>query len=409
VASTSVLRIGVDYTAAVRQGGGIGRYTRNLMRAVADLDSRNQYVLLVAGGWTKGENQEHWPGNFHLCSLPLSDRWMNLLWQRLRIPVPVRWFTGPLDLFHSPDFVLPPTGRLPAILTVHDLSFLRVPQFFVSGFREYLESAVSRAVNNATHILVDSDSTRRDLAELMGVEARRVTVVYPGVESRFRPILDRNLLDSVRVQYGLPERFILGLSTLQPRKNFQGLIAAFEKLLATQRDPPVFKDLKLVIAGGKGWMYDETLSSVERLGLQDKVLFPGFIKDEDLPALYTLASVFAFPSWYEGFGLPILEAMACGTPVVAADNSSLPEVAGDAALMVDASDTVGLSRSLARVLIDEALRRQLEASGRKQAARFTWQAAAAKLVHAYNTFGHQGSPQQGSGSFRMGQPRGLFG
>ena len=383
MASTSVLRIGIDYTAAVRQGGGIGRYTRNLIRAISQCDSRNQYVLLVAGGWGAGDGLGIWPDNFQVRQLPLSDRWMNLLWQRLRLPVPVQWFSGSIHLYHSPDFVLPPTGRTPAVLTVHDLSFLRVPQFFVAGFRDYLEMAVSRAVIRAAHVLADSESTRRDLVELMAVDRHKVTVVYPGVEARFRPVQDQTPLESVRARYGLPQRFILGLSTLQPRKNFSGLITAFARLVAGQQEIFGEADLGLVIAGGQGWMYDETLASVERLGLQGRVHFPGFVADEDLPALYTLASVFAFPSWYEGFGLPVLEAMACGTPVVTADNSSLPEVAGEAALMVGAGDPDGLCRALGQALSDEALRERMVAAGTKQAQRFSWRVAAKKVLQAY--------------------------
>lgn len=379
------LHIAIDYTAAVRQGGGIGRYTRNLIRALAELEavgpgSGNRYTLFVAGGWGDGDGLGPWPSNFCVRSVPLSDRWLSILWQRLRLPVPIQVVTGRLDLFHSPDFVLPPLGRAPAILTVHDLSFLRVPQFFVPGFRDYLEGAVSRAVARAQHILADSESTRRDLLELMAVEPERVSVVYPGVESRFRPVTDQEMLDRVRARYDLPGRYVLGLSTLQPRKNFDGLIEAFRRLLA---GGPGFEDLHLVISGGKGWMYQDIELRVRRAGLAERVHFPGFVADADLPALYTLASVFAFPSWYEGFGIPVLEAMACGTPVVAADNSSLPEAVGDAGLMVGAADLDGLARALARLLTGEAQREQLVHAGFVQARRFTWEASAQNLLKYY--------------------------
>ena len=248
------MRIGIDYTAAVRQGGGIGRYTRNLIRALADLDRENGYTLFVAGGRGDDDGLGPWPANFRQRSVPLSDRWTTILWQRLRLPLPIQLVTGPLDLFHSPDFVLPPMGRTPAILTVHDLSFLRVPEHFVPGFCEYLTGAVSRAVHRADHILADSESTRRDLVELLAVDPERVTVIYPGVEARFRPIADARLLEQVRARYNLPGRFILGLGTLQPRKNFDGLIRAFARL------PAAADDLHLVIVGGKGWMYEETLA-----------------------------------------------------------------------------------------------------------------------------------------------------
>ncbi len=377
------MRIGIDYTAAVRQGGGIGRYTRNLIRALSELDADNQYRLLIAGGWGEGDGLGPWPANFSVRGVPLSDRWVHIVWQRLRIPLPVQTITGSLDLFHSPDFVLPPTAGVPAILTVHDLSFLRVPQFFVPGFREYLEGAVTRAVRRARHILADSESTRRDLIDLMAVEPARVTVLYPGVEARFQPVRDAAVLEQVRARYELPDRFVLGLSTLQPRKNFDGLIEAFRRLVGEHRNDPETAGLHLVIVGGRGWMYEETLARVEHVGLGNVVHFPGFAADEDLPALYSLASVFAFPSWYEGFGLPVLESMACGTPVVAADNSSLPEAVGAAGLLVNAGEPVALADALRRLLRESELRERLVVAGREQARRFTWEDAGKQLLQVY--------------------------
>ncbi|MEJ2210516.1 MAG: glycosyltransferase family 1 protein [Anaerolineae bacterium] len=378
------MRIGIDYTAAVRQGAGIGRYTRNLIRALADLDRQNRYTLFVAGGWGEGDGLGPWPDNFRRRGVPLSDRWLNIVWQRLRLPLPIQLVTGPLDLFHSPDFVLPPLGRTPAVLTVHDLSFLRVPECFVPGFREYLEGAVRRAVGRARFILADSFNTRQDLIDLMGVEPDRAAVVYPGVEPRFGPIEDPAVLDPVRARYDLPPRFVLGLSTLQPRKNFAGLADAFARLLAAQGDEAPFADLHLVIGGGKGWMYEEMMARVERLGLGQRVRFLGFVDDADLPALYNLADAFAFPSWYEGFGVPLLEAMACGTPVVAADNSSLPEVVGDAGLLVNAGDVEALASALGRLVSNAELREELRTEGPARARRFTWEKAAHQLLGIYN-------------------------
>jgi glycosyltransferase involved in cell wall biosynthesis len=387
------MHIGIDYTAAMRQGGGIGRYTRNLVRALAELDAAEtgvdyRYTLFVAGGRGEDDGLGSWPENFRVRSVPISDRWLHILWQRLRLPVPVQVITGRLDLFHSPDFVLPPLGRTPAILTVHDLSFMRVPQFFVPGFRDYLEGAVSRAIKRARHILADSESTRRDLIELLAVEPERVRVLYPGVKARFQPIEDAGELARVRARYDLPERFVLGLSTLQPRKNFDGLIQAFGQLLAARGDEPEIGGLHLVIGGGEGWMYEDTLALVDSLGLGERVHLPGFVDDADLPALYTLAAVFAFPSWYEGFGLPVLEAMACGTPVVAADNSSLPEAVGEAGLLVDAGDVDALAEALGCLLVDEALRARLVPAGREQARRFVWEAAARQLLDVYVACAH---------------------
>jgi glycosyltransferase involved in cell wall biosynthesis len=308
---------------------------------------------------------------------------MHILWQRLRLPLPVQAITGPLDLFHSPDFVLPPTGRTPTILTVHDLSFLRVPHCFVPAFRRYLQGAVSRAVQRAGRILADSRSTSHDLTELLAVKPQRVTVLYPGVESRFRPIRDEKVLHDVQRRYKLPHRFVLGLSTLQPRKNYPGLVEGFRRLLDADSGTSRLADLRLVIAGGEGWMTESVYGAVVDAGLKGRVHFAGYVDDTDLPALYNLSLVFAFPSLYEGFGLPALEAMACGVPVVAADNSSLPEVVGDAGLLVDASDANALAMALLRVLEDEKLRSRLASAGPRQAQRFSWGAAAEQLLRVY--------------------------
>lgn len=381
------MRVGIDYTAAVRQRAGIGRYTRNLIRAVSEFDKENQYRLFVAGGWGSGDGLGPLPSNFEVRGIPLADRWLHILWQRMRVPIPVQLVTGALDVFHSPDFVLPPTGRTPTILTVHDLSFLRVPECFVPGFSEYLEGAVSRAVSRAAHILADSESTRRDLFELMDVGHEQVTVVYPGVEARFQPVRDAQVLDGVRFRYGLPEHFVLTVGTIQPRKNLVTLVEAFDRVLARHRRDPLIADLHLVLAGEKGWMYQQTFDAVVSSGLEDRVDFPGFVQDRDLPALYTLASAFAFPTKYEGFGLPVLEAMACGTPVVAANNSSIPEVVGDAGVLVAADDPQGIADALVLLVSDAALRTRLVAEGREQARRFTWASAAQGLHGVYESVG----------------------
>ncbi len=379
------MKIGIDYTAAVRQGGGIGRYTRNLVGALASIDRRNEYRLLVAGAGYHRPQMGSWPSNFSLRVIPLSDRWLHILWQRLRLPVPIQVFLGRLDLYHSPDFVLPPTAGTASLLTIHDLSFLRVPQCFVPGFSDYLRRAVERAVRKARLVLADSQSTRWDLLELMGVEPDRVSVLLPGVEPRFRRVLDRAVLEEVRRRYGLPGRFVLGLGTLQPRKNFEGLVAAFAQLVRPGGRLSQWDDLHLVIAGGKGWMHDHVLQVVDCSELAGRVHFPGFVHDDHLPALYSSADVFAFPSWYEGFGLPILEAMACGTPVVAADNSSLPEVVGEAGIMVPTGDSSALAEAISAVLGDSRLRAELATAGLDQVRRFTWESAAEQLLQEYES------------------------
>ncbi|MCR4405362.1 MAG: glycosyltransferase family 4 protein [Anaerolineae bacterium] len=375
------MRIGVDYTSAICQGAGIGRLTRCIFHALAEVDQENEYRLFVATGRnhpsTPPPFQPSTPPTFHLKTIPLSDRGLNIVWHRLRLPLPVELITGAVDVFHSPDFTLPPVWRARTVLTVHDLSFLRVPQCFTNALRRYLEQVVPRSVSRADHVIADSESTKRDLAELLGTPADKVTVIYSGVEPRFRPITDRARLEAVRRRYNLPERFILSVGTLQPRKNFGVLIEAFSRLKVGTGS------CKLVIVGGKGWLYEDIFARVEGLGLQGEVSFPSFVADEDLPAIYNLAEVFALPSLYEGFGLPPLEAMACGTPVVTSNTSSLPEVVGDAGLMVEPMDVDGLARAMARLLEDGDLRREMAQRGLARAREFTWERAARQLLAVY--------------------------
>ena len=400
------MRIAIDYTPAMRQGAGIGRYTRGLVAALAELDRSNEYVLLAVAsagpktakasakapnsqagvqapqaraGLASGTLQkDSLPSNFRLARVVLPLRLLTILWHRLAVPAPAELFTGPVDVFHSTDFVLPPLRRARGLITVHDLAFLRLPECAHPGLRSYLSEAVPRSVRRAYHVLADSANTRQDLLDLLGVPADKISVVPAGVEARFRPVQNEADLNSVRQRYMLDEPFILTLGTLEPRKNLVRLIEAHDRWRQRVPTAPI-----LVIAGGRGWLYDDILSAAERHS-DGAVRLIGFVGDEDLPALYTLARAFAFPSLYEGFGLPPLEAMACGTPVVCSDRPSLPEVVGDAALMVDAEDIDAWSDALERVSGDAALRSELTERGLRQAQRFTWNQAAQKLLSVYD-------------------------
>jgi glycosyltransferase involved in cell wall biosynthesis len=317
------------------------------------------------------------PGNFRTRHLPFDDIWLARIWHRARLPLPADWITGPIDLFHSPDFTLPPTRRgTRTILTVHDLSFVRDTGSAMPVLRDYLNQVVPRSVARADLVLADSQATRADIMALYNSGPDKIEVLYSGVNESFQPVRDPSQLAAVRAKYGIGgEPFILAVGTLQPRKNYVRLIQAFAALPG--------REFRLVIAGGRGWLFDEIFSEVERLSLGGRVIFPGFAADEDLPALYSAASVVAYPSTYEGFGLPILEAFACETPVVTSTASSLPEVAGDAALLVPPTDVDALSAALQRALQDAALRRQLVAAGLERVKQFSWQKSARQLLGHY--------------------------
>lgn len=384
------MRIGIDYTSAVRQRAGIGRYTRSLIHALAQEDAKNRYVLLVPSnprdwaaeqGWTKEPPPGQRPsqpsgdgiaGNFRFARAPLTERGLAILWQRLVLPVPAEIFTGPVDVFYSPDFVLPPSRAKQKILTIHDLSFKRVPETAVPNLKWYLEGAVPRAVRQADLIFADSNATRTDLIELFAVEPDRVRTLYSGVEDYFCRVTDDATLSRVRTQYKLTKPFILSVGTIEPRKNLVRLIKAFSDL-------PAAGDIELIAVGGRGWLFDEIYCAPAEFGVTERVRFLGFVPESDLPALYSLATLFVYPSLYEGFGLPVLEALACGAAVVASNNSSLPEVAGDAAILIDPRDTDALMTTIARLLEDEKARRELAQRGPERARRFSWHASARQL------------------------------
>ncbi|MEA3397398.1 MAG: glycosyltransferase family 1 protein, partial [Chloroflexota bacterium] len=349
------MRLAVDYTAAARQGGGIGRYARELVSALLAAGPEHEWVLMAAAGglgdhWRREQarlqNIAAAPERLSFRSLPLSDNWMARLWQRLRLPLPAETITGRVACFYSPDFVLPPLRRATrALLTVHDLSFLHYPDTFTPPLLRYLETCVPRSVARADHILADSEATRQDLIALLAVPPEKVTTLYSGVSPHFTPQAAPGERERLRTRYGISERpYILAVGTVQPRKNYVRLMRACAPLAASG-------DLELVIAGKPAWLAEPILAAAAE---RDYVHLLGFTADGDLPALYRQAELLAFPSLYEGFGLPVLEALACGIPVVASSASSVPEVVGEAGVLVSPTDTAAWTAALRQALEDTA-------------------------------------------------------
>jgi glycosyltransferase involved in cell wall biosynthesis len=284
----------------------------------------------------------------------------------------------PPDLLFVPAHVLPLIHPRHNVVTVHDLGYHYYPEAHTLFQNLYLRWSTRYNARTADRILADSEATRNDLIHYYRVPEDKIAVVYPGRDETLVPVTDPRRLEEVRARYTLSESYFLYVGTLHPRKNLVRLVQAFARLPdAMQARLP---DLQLVLAGQKGWLCEEIFAEVRRLDVENRVLLTGYVPDEDLPALLSGALAFVFPSLYEGFGLPVLEAMACGTPVICANTSSLPEVAGDAALLVDPLDTSDIAAALARVVIDGNVRHALAGAGFRRVQQFSWRRCAQETL-----------------------------
>ncbi|MEO5953255.1 MAG: glycosyltransferase family 1 protein [Chloroflexia bacterium] len=386
------MHIALDYTTGIYPGAGVARYTRSLVDALAKLDTHNRYSLFYAArGLPMGTPEEKLAGeffaqhsNFKRVPVPFSVRQMFAVWQRLRLPVPADLFTGRCDLLHSPDFVSPPHRTGTDIITVHDMSFMVVPECAEPKLAAFLSQTVPRAVKRADKIIAVSHQTKRDLVRLLGVPEAKIVVIHNGIDARtwaLDPATTQQERADLRAKMGLPERFVLHVGTLEPRKNLVRLIESYAAAVSGMDS-----EIGLVLAGRKGWLYEPILEAAERVNKaagKARVTMVDYVDDRDLPLLYNMAEVFAYPSLYEGFGLPVAEAMMCGTPTLVSGDGALEEVAGDAAIRVEATSIESIANGLKQLLRDESLRTRLRAEGPKQVAKFTWDAAAGKVLTLY--------------------------
>jgi len=342
------LTVGIDASRATReQRTGTEGYSLHLLRALLRLDASKQYVLYYNSPPQPGLMPDFAHVEQRVIPFPRLWTHVRLSWEMARRPP---------DVLFVPAHVLPLVHPRRSVVTIHDLGYYHEPDAHPPRQRAYLEWATRYNAQSAAHIIVDSEATKRDLVSILGISAEKIRVVYLGVDERFRPLRDPVQIAAAKATYGIASPYILYVGTLQPRKNLVRLVEAFGRVVravetgyegASPYAGGARGKLSLVLAGGKGWWYEDIFRTVQEMELGSRVIFPGYVKDDDLPALYSGAELFVFPSLYEGFGLPILEAMACGAPVVCSNASSLPEVAGDAALTVAPDDVAGLAAALA--------------------------------------------------------------
>jgi len=350
------------------RSAGISTYIARLVECLGDSESSLRYEVLMGDA--------HLPLNGRVSVR--RSRWSTsrpmrrIAWEQTVLPALLR--RSRASLLHAPAFVAPMVRVCPYVLTVHDLSFIRHPEFFPASKRLYLKTLVGPSSRRATAVITISESTAREVNTLLGVPAARIFTVYPGVSPDFYP-RPNAAVAQFRRERALPERFVLYLGTLEPRKNLVRLVRAFAQIDRS--------DVHLVLAGAKGWYYEDVLNEVERLALGDRVHMPGYVPSESLPFWYNAARVFAYPSIYEGFGIPVLEALACGTPTLTSTSTSLPEAGGDATVQVSPFDEEAIATGLDRLLTDDALREEARVKGLAHAGHFSWSKMAKETTEVY--------------------------
>lgn len=363
-----MIHIGIDARMTYYRTGGISTYIRRLCGALERLDSENQYTVFHSRKMrdtitTRFARADLWTPSHHRL-------------ERLALAVELSRY--PLDVYHATDFI-PPRALRPrrTVISIHDLTFLHYPQFLTGDSRRYYNGQIKRAADEADHILTISESSKRDIIDLLGVPPEKITVHALAADESFKPLPVAEL-DRLLQPLDLPADYFLFVGTFEPRKNLVGLLDAYSLLrLQTVEAPP------LVLAGNRGWLFDEIFARIEVLGLKKYVLWRENISPQALPALYNRARALVMPSFYEGFGLPALEAMACGTVPIVSNRSSLPEVVGDVGLQVDPDDPAALAAALYRALVEDDWRAAQGRAGLKRAAGFTWEGAARIALSVY--------------------------
>ena len=370
------MRIGINAQKVLDRETGIGNYAFHLLKALSKIPDINETIHLFL---LNGESEVR---RFHPEQLIDSAEWPGkgsvprICWEQLVLPG--RAARAGVDVLHYLDHAAPLFNkRLPIVITVHDLAFYRLPLMYDTKRRYYKQYVGLRSIRLADHIITISNSTKRDIMELAGIDDSKITVIKYGLSSLFHNVTSKTINHS-KIRYDLVRPFFLFVGTLQPRKNLENILAAFSLALQKNHLPH-----ELLLAGGEGWLTEDLIAAAGRYQIADRVRLLGSVPHDDLPGLYCNATALVYPSWYEGFGLPPLEAMACGTPVIASQAASLPEVIENAGILVHPGDVEGLAEAMGRLATDEAYRTLYSQMGPAQAAKFSWDECARRTYQVY--------------------------
>ena len=367
------MRIAIDAHSVGTGLGGNESYATNLIEALAEIDTVNDYTLFVTRRAAVNRFSNRWPNFTVRATLPHTPL--------IRIPLTLstELRRHPVDVLHV-QFTAPPFSPCPVVVSIHDLSFEHLPQTFKWRSRKQLRITVRRSARAASQVIALSESARTDLIATYHLRPEKVSVVPLAAPTAFGPVTDEEEIQRVRQTYGIKGDYILSVGAIQPRKNLSRLVAAYSRL---RRVGPGGKLPQLVLVGKCAWLYDETLRTIKELEVSDSVILTGYVPESDLPALYSGALCFVYPSYFEGFGLPPLEAMKCGAPVIVGNRTSLPEVVGAAGILVDPFDVDDIAAKIENLIGDSDLRADLRVKGLHRAKLFDWRETARQTLAIY--------------------------
>lgn len=355
------MKIGIDVQTTLGQKTGFGFYVKNLVENLKKIDKENRYFLL------KPQSEKD-------LSTPQRFVWDQFKMPRLALKSGV-------DILHQPCFSAPIIHfKMKIVVTIHDLIAIRFGKDIPFFSRQFFGKWMPFSYHWADRIICDSEHTKKDVIKILKIPEEKIKVIYLAAGKKFNNKIDKNEVQRVKMKYKIGNKYLLHTGTLSPRKNLAFLIRVFSRIV---RDQPEYK---LVIAGKKGWYYEGLFNLVQSLQLKEKIVFAGYVPDEDSQALHGGATLFLFPSLYEGFGLPPLEAMSCGTPIISSNTSSLPEIVGEGGILLSPHDELGWSREIKRLLSDSRLRTKLKEKGLKQAQKFSWKKCAQETIKIYEGF-----------------------
>lgn len=376
------MRIGIDASSLLKEWSGVGTYSYNLLKNLFKIDGENEYRLFfysLKGSLKRCPSFDN--SNVKAYHYRIPGKLLLKAWQWFNSP-PVETFLGKIDIFHSINFHIMPQHKGKKIVTFHDLYFFIEPQNTERFGGRYFLITLPKRIKEVDMVIAVSQSTKQDIMKFLGIPEERIRVIYEAVDESFREIKDRDAIEKIKTKYKIEGDYLFFVGTLEPRKNLIRLVEAFAMLKRGGHFP-----FKLVLAGKTGWAIDGLFRKIEDLGIKGEIIFSGYVVPEDLPYLYNGAEIFVFPSLYEGFGLPVLEAMGCGIPVLTSKKSSLPEITRGAAILIDPMNVEEIAKGMRMLIENESLRNEMVVRGLQRVKDFSWRRTAEETLRLYREVG----------------------